>query len=269
MSLRSEAAGTADGRSGVRTRYYGGTAASTYPGAGGDGHGAPAIGQTRSVTESPALLGRHVHLLPLEHAHAGALLAAATEDRSTFGFAPVPWDEATMATYVERALAARAAGDQLPFATWSVDAGRIVGSTRFYGLTPWDWSLTRTVPADGDGDGAAPPIGQRTARPDRAEVGYTWLAPSAQRTPVNTEAKLMMLTHAFEVWRVHAVGIQTDVRNARSRRAIERLGCRLDGILRAERPAADGTIRDSARFSMLAAEWPAAKARLSRRLAAP
>jgi RimJ/RimL family protein N-acetyltransferase len=102
--------------------------------------------------------------------------------------------------------------------------------------------------------------------PDVVDIGFTWLARSAQRTPVNTEAKLLMMGHAFEVWEVHRVALQTDVRNARSRAAIERIGGQLDGILRADRPGADDTVRTSARFSILAAEWPVTKARLTARL---
>ena len=98
------------------------------------------------------------------------------------------------------------------------------------------------------------------------EIGWTWLAAAAQRTPINTEAKLLMLTHAFETWRVHAVKLNTDARNARSRAAIERIGARFDGVLRAHRPASDGGIRDTAAFSLLEAEWPAAKRHLLARL---
>ena len=95
---------------------------------------------------------------------------------------------------------------------------------------------------------------------------WRWLAASAQRTPVNTEAKLLMLAHAFEAWRVHRVSFMTDARNERSRRAILRLGARFDGILRAARPASDGAIRDTAAFSILEAEWPAVRGNLEARL---
>ena len=106
--------------------------------------------------------------------------------------------------------------------------------------------------------------------PDVVDIGFTWLAGSAQRTPVNTEAKLLMMTHAFEVWQVHRVALQTDVRNKRSWAAIERIGGQLDGIMRADRPGADDTVRTSARFSIVAAEWPEVKARLTaRRLRGP
>jgi len=100
------------------------------------------------------------------------------------------------------------------------------------------------------------------------DIGFTWLSGPAQRTPVNTEAKLLMMTHAFETWKVHRVALQTDVRNTRSRAAIERIGGRLDGIMRADRPGADDTVRTSARFSIVVSEWPKVKARLTARLAA-
>jgi RimJ/RimL family protein N-acetyltransferase len=208
------------------------------------------------MPELVSLEGRHVHLLPLGPEHVDGLLAAATRDRSTFGYTPVPWDRAGMAAYVERALTKRAAGEHYPFVTWSVKAERIVGSTRFYDLSTWDWSNlfpgSETL--------------QRHHGLDVAGIGYTWLDPSAQRSPVNTEAKLLMMTHAFEQWEVRVVRIQTDARNIRSRRAIERLGCTLDGVIRAERPAADGGVRDTAVYSMLDREWPVHRQRLVDRL---
>jgi RimJ/RimL family protein N-acetyltransferase len=137
-----------------------------------------------------------------------------------------------------------------------VAARRIVGSTRFYDLATWDWS-SYSPGTDAD---------RRQGRPDVAAIGYTWLEPSAQRSPVNTEAKLLMMTHAFEQWEVRVVRLQTDARNLRSRRAIERLGCTLDGVIRAERPAADGGVRDSAVYSMLDHEWPRHRIQLIRRL---
>ena len=99
------------------------------------------------------------------------------------------------------------------------------------------------------------------------EIGWTWLAADAQRTAINTEAKLLMLGHAFEAWRVRRVNLRTDSRNLRSRAAIERLGAKLDGILRAHMPASDGGVRDTATYSLLATEWPQAKERLAGRLA--
>ena len=153
-----------------------------------------------------------------------------------------------MAAYVEDALTARAAGDELPFATVRRADGRVVGTTRFSDTAPWSWP-----------DGS--PF-QRHHRPDVTEIGHTWLAASAQRTGVNTEAKALMLRHAFEVWEVHLVRLRTDQRNARSRAAIERLGARFEGVRRADRPGADGTVRDSAFYSISRAEWPAVRAHL-------
>ena len=208
------------------------------------------------MTELFTLEGRFVHLLPMGPEHLDGLTAAATGDRSTFGYTPIPWDRSGMSAYVDRALAKRDTGDQYPFVTWSVESRRIVGSTRFYDLTPWEW--TDLFPGSESL--------QRRDRPDVASIGYTWLDPSAQRSPVNTEAKLLMMTHAFEQWEVRAVRIQTDARNLRSRRAIERLGCALDGVIRADRPAADGGVRDTAVFSMLDREWPVHRQRLVDRL---
>jgi len=205
---------------------------------------------------SPVLEGTHVRLEPLSRAHVDGLLAAATGDRSSFTYTHVPDDRAGMAGYVDRALDRAAAGDQVPFATVSVALGRVVGSTRFYELEPWDWTTLSP------GAVAVPATGTL----DRASIGHTWLDPAAQRSPVNTEAKLLLLAHAFDTWGVRAVRLQTDARNARSRAAIERIGCTLDGVLRADRPAADGAVRDSAVFSMLADEWPAARAALVARL---
>jgi RimJ/RimL family protein N-acetyltransferase len=217
------------------------------------------------VGPTVTLAGTSVHLLPLSLDHVDDLVAAATEDRSTYAYAPVPDGRDAMAAVVADALAARDRGEQVPFATWSVAEGRVVGSTRFLRIERWDWSRSARAGRSAVGD---PPLGQRTELPDRCDIGATWLAGSAQRTSVNTEAKLLMLAYAFEVWKVHAVGIQTDVRNVRSRRAIERLDFRLDGVLRVEQPAVDGSLRDTARYSMTAAEWPGARERLRARLAA-
>ena len=202
------------------------------------------------------LEGTHVRLEPLSPDHVDELLEAATGDRSTFAYTLVPSDRPAMAAYVERALDHAAAGDQVPFATRSLALGRVVGATRLYELEPWDWTALEP--------GATPaPHGGVL---DRASIGHTWLGPAAQRTPVNTEAKLLMLGHAFESWGVRAVRLQTDSRNDRSRAAIARLGCSLDGVLRVDKPAPDGAVRHSAVFSMTADEWPAARRRLEGRL---
>ncbi len=107
------------------------------------------------------------------------------------------------------------------------------------------------------------------AEPDAVEIGGTWLAASAQRTSINTEAKLLMLTHAFEAWKVSRVDLKTDARNARSRAAIERIGGKLDGIVRNWQPSLvpgeEGTPRDSALYSIIPSEWPAVKSALQPR----
>lgn len=200
------------------------------------------------------LEGRYVRLAPLTRDHVKPLLAAATSGpRDTFGYTVVAATEAAMSRWVEDALTAHAAGEALPFAVVARAADRVVGSTRFGNVEFWSWP-----PGNPDQRGED--------RPDVVEIGWTWYAPDAQRTGINTEAKLLMLTHAFETWRVHCVRLKTDARNERSRQAILRLGARLDGILRAHMVAADGRVRDSAYYSIVDGEWPEVKARLSARL---
>lgn len=188
-----------------------------------------------------ALAGKHVRLEPLAMTHVDALVTAAGESRDAYTWTWVPHGTDEVTDYVAAALARRDAGLVEPFATvWD---GRVVGSTRFL-LERWK--------------------GNEDVRgvPDVCEIGYTWLAAAAQRTVVNTEAKLLMLTHAFETWRVHRVALRTDARNTRSRAAIERIGAKQDGVLRAFELGVDGSARDTVWFSILRDEWPAAKARL-------
>ena len=192
--------------------------------------------------------------------HVPALVDAASEDRSAYQWTYTPEGTGQMTAYVRDALAKVASGDHVAFATVRKGGGPgssgrdvVVGCTRFCEIFVWQWP-----------PGASH---QRHDVPDVVDIGFTWLSGSAQRTPVNTEAKLLMLTHAFEAWTVHRVALQTDVRNTRSRAAIERIGGRLDGILRADRPGADDTVRTSARFSIVSVEWPDVKARLEARLA--
>ena len=199
------------------------------------------------------LEGRHVRLEPLELGHAGAPLAVAGGPRETYGFTTVPADEPAMLRYIETALRDQETGRALPFATFAPATGRVVGSTRFGNIEFWPWP-----PGN--------PNQRGEDRPDAVEIGWTWLGAAAQRTAVNTEAKLLMLTHAFEEWRVHRVSFMTDSRNERSRNAILRLGARFDGILRAQRPASDGGIRDTAAFSILESEWPMIRRQLQSRL---
>lgn len=203
----------------------------------------------------PVLLqGRHVRLEPLSLAHVPALLEAASGPRDTFSFTQVPSDAASMERYVEIALAAQSQHLALPFATVDLRTGRVVGSTRFGNCEYFVWP---------DGKPRRPPHS-----PDAVEIGWTWLSPEAQRTGINSEAKFLMLAHAFERLFVARVNLRTDARNQRSRAAIERLGARLDGVLRAHTPAYDGAgIRDTATYSILASEWPAVKTALSRKMA--
>jgi RimJ/RimL family protein N-acetyltransferase len=196
--------------------------------------------------ETPLLVGPEVTLRPLSLDDVDALAAAAGESREHYRFSVVPAGREGMRAYIEKVLRKRDAGERLPFVT--VWRGRIVGSTSFIDPAVWDWPAGSAL--------------QRTDRPDAVEIGGTWLAASAQRTRCNTEAKLLMLAHAFERWQVHVVFFKTDERNERSRRAIERLGARPDGVLRGDMPGADGTVRNSAYYSIAAGEWPAVKARL-------
>lgn len=207
------------------------------------------------MREPVILEGHYVRLEPLSETHIDPLVAAASEDRSIYRWNYTPKGHAQMTDYVADAVQKSAAGAQMAFATVRKGHGgedRVVGSTRFYEIAYWQWPAGATR--------------QRHGIPDAADIGYTWLAASARRSPVNTEAKLLMLGHAFETWRVHRVGFTTDARNVGSRAAIERIGGRLDGILRADRPGVDDTVRTSARYSIVAAEWPAIKDRLLARL---
>jgi RimJ/RimL family protein N-acetyltransferase len=211
------------------------------------------VARPRTMVTPVTLEGRWVRLEPLARAHAGGLLAAATGPRDTYGFTLVPGTEAEAVAYIDAALAEQEAGRALPFATVDRATGRVVGSTRLFNIEFWPWPAGNA--------------NQRGAeRPDVVEIGWTWLAADVQRTPINTEAKLLMLAHAFDHWRVHRVSLMTDARNQRSRNAILRLGARFDGVLRAARPASDGAIRDTAAFSILEAEWPAVRSNLQGRL---
>jgi RimJ/RimL family protein N-acetyltransferase len=194
------------------------------------------------------LLGSHVHLEPLDHHHVDGLAAAAASDPSLYQWSPVPQGKAEAARYVDTALAWRDAGTAMPFAIIREDDGVVIGSTRFWNLERWLWPPGH------------PSHGQTV--PDGCEIGYTWLTQSAIRTQANTEAKLLMLTYAFENWQVLRVCFHTDARNQRSRAALERIGGHREGILRAHRMAADYTPRDSVRYSILRAEWPAVQQRL-------
>lgn len=205
----------------------------------------------------PVTLRDDVVLLePLTPEHARRLWEAASAQRGTYALTRVPSSAEDARAYVEVALSEQDRGVSIPFATRDARTGRVLGSTRFMTIERWNW----------------PPPGsplQRTAEhADAVEIGSTWLTLEAQRTAINTHAKLLMLTHAFEVWEVRRVMLKTDARNLRSRAAIERIGARFDGVLRAHMPAFDGGVRDTAFYSILAAEWPEVKARLQARVAA-
>jgi N-acetyltransferase len=179
------------------------------------------------------LRGIEVELRPLELADAAGLAAAASESRNAYGYSPVPDGPLEAERYVRRALSMRSAGLRIPFAIrWQ---GQVVGTTSYSDFQPWEW-----------GAGNAR---QRSDRPDALEIGYTWLAASAQRTRCNTEAKYLLLAYAFDAWNVYRVTFRTDERNERSRAAIQRLGARFEGIRRADIPGRDGTVRNSAMFS--------------------
>ncbi|MBU6317937.1 MAG: GNAT family N-acetyltransferase [Acidobacteria bacterium] len=196
------------------------------------------------------LTGRHVVLEPLAQAHADALVTAADRDRSSFGYTLVPGTDDEMHGYIESLLAAARSDTSVPFVQRLAHSGEVVGCTRFLDLRWWG---DRSTPAE-------------------VEIGGTWLRADVQRTAVNTEAKLLLLAHAFEVWQVHRVAICTDARNERSRTAIARLGAQFEGVLRNHRPAAGhavpvGGARDTAVYSIVTDEWPTVRAGLLARLA--
>jgi len=195
-----------------------------------------------------SLEGKHVRLEPLQPHHIEPLTAASSIDPSLYQWSAVPVGRAATQAYVEAGLIARAAGKAVPFAVVRLADGAVIGSSRFFDIETWPW------PADH-------PNAQR-GLPDGCEIGYTWYTQSAIRTAANTEGKLLMLTHAFETWQMARVCLHTDERNARSREAMERIGCKFEGILRAHRLAVDLIPRNSARYSIVAAEWPEVKQRL-------
>lgn len=198
--------------------------------------------------ETPVLCGRHVRLEPLDHRHTDGLAAASAADPSLYRWSPIPQGKLEAARYITTALEWRDAETALPFATIRLSDGVIIGSTRFFDLERWAWPEGHPL--------------HHHATPDACEIGYTWLTRSAIRSAANTEAKLLMLTYAFETWEVRRVCFHTDVRNHRSRAALERIGGQFEGILRAHRMSADYLPRDSARYSIIASEWPGVKQRL-------
>jgi RimJ/RimL family protein N-acetyltransferase len=197
------------------------------------------------------LEGKDVRLRPLALGDVEALAAAAAEARDTFSWTWVPDGIDETRKMAETALKQRREGTRYPLVT--VYRERIVGWTSYFRIEFWDWPEGH------------PQFGRTT--PDAVEIGGTWLSRSAQRTRCNTEAKLLMLRHAFDVWNVHRVHFETDERNTRSRNAIARLGAKLEGIRRADRPGRDGAVRNSARYSITADEWPAVEGNLKEKLA--
>lgn len=198
------------------------------------------------------LTGRFVQLVPLAREHAAGLLDAAQRDRRSYGYTVVPADLSSMQSYIDGILDEAAHDRMVPFAQRRLADGALVGCTRYMNLV---WWAGRDTPVE-------------------VEVGGTWLAADAQRTPINTEAKLLLLGHAFDRWHVCRVAICTDARNAQSRAAIERLGATFEGVLRKHRPSAGdlgtpGTARDTAVYSIVDGEWPAVRDRLEARLTEP
>jgi len=197
-----------------------------------------------AFAEPVTLEGRHVRLEPMAHAHAAAIATALAEAAADGAMweskvTTIPGPGSARA-YVDTALKEMDAGVSLPFVTIDRASGRAVGSTRFMNIE---------------------------APHRRLEIGTTWIGRSFQRTAINTEAKYLMLRHAFETLKCIAVDLRTHEKNAQSRAAIERLGATLDGMLRNHRIMPDGSLRNTATYSIIDAEWPAVKARLEARLA--
>jgi RimJ/RimL family protein N-acetyltransferase len=189
---------------------------------------------------SPLTLdGRHVRLAPLSESHLEALCAVGL-DEALWRLSTVRMqNRQDMAEYVATALADQARGAALPFVTIERSSNRVIGSTRFGNI-------------------------DRSNR--RVEIGWTWLARPWQRTAANSEAKLLMLRHAFETWGCLRVELKTDALNQQSRQAMLRIGAKEEGILRNHMLVWDGRRRDSAYYSILDTEWPAVKAGLEGRL---
>jgi len=183
-----------------------------------------------------------IRLEPLDLRHHDGLAAAAADGELwnlRFTSVPAPLETAA---YIERALKQQAEGYRLPFAVIDLATARVLGSTGYHDLVP---------------------------ELDRVEIGYTWYARSAQRSHVNTAAKLLLMSHAFDTLGAMVVGFRTDNFNFASQRAIERLGAKRDGVIRHAYRRRDGTVRDEVRYSVIAAEWPEVKAHLTWQLSRP
>ncbi len=196
---------------------------------------------TAAWTRSLVLQGERVRLEPLDARHVPDLLEAAADPATwTWLFGRLD-DEAAMRAWLADALRARDAGTEMPFATLDARTGRVVGSTRYLAI----------VPAH-----------------RRLEIGWTWLAPATWGTGINVEAKLLLLTHAFDELGAMRVELKTDARNDRSRAAILALGAEFEGIFRKHMRMPDGRIRDSAWYAITDDDWPAVRSRLEARVAA-
>ncbi|MFF0645774.1 GNAT family N-acetyltransferase [Streptomyces tendae] len=197
--------------------------------------------------KGPVLEGTLVRLEPLGHQHAADLAVAAEEERGTYDFTSVPRAD-EVGSYIDAHLATAATGRLAPYAQVSLVTGRAIGATAYW--EPRSWLTDDAL--------------------DAVEVGFTWLARSTQGTGINAEAKLLLFRHAFEVWGVSRVDLKTDARNERSRAAIERTGARFEGVLRnwsrSWAPGEEGRLRDSAIYSITAAEWPGCRERLEDRV---
>lgn len=198
------------------------------------------------------LTGSHIRLEPLELRHAEALAAASAVDPTLYQWTPVPQGLPETTRYIQTALEWLAAGTAVPFAVVRLSDNVVIGSTRYWNIERWQWPAYNARYGN--------------THPDVGEIGWTWYTASAIRTAANTEGKFLMLQHAFENWKTIRINLHTDSRNLRSQRAMERIGFLREGVLRAHKIASDGAIRDSVRYSMIAAEWPAAKQRLLERL---
>lgn len=196
-----------------------------------------------AIVDVPVLVGQYVRLEPPSMVHAADLAVAAEEDRSSFAYTRVARAD-EMEDYIVTQAGRRDEGTMLPFAQVRQDSGRAVGCTAHWDFRTWPTSAELCA----------------------VEIGYTWLAPSAQRTGINREAKLTLFTYAFETLGVVRVDLKTDARNERSHRAIEGVGATFEGVLRrwslSHAAGEQGSLRDSAMFSVIADEWPAVKAEL-------
>jgi N-acetyltransferase len=197
--------------------------------------------------------GDIVRLEPLLPEHVEPLNEASRGFREAYRWSFVPEGIEETRRYVETALSWQSDGLAVPFVIARIASGKIIGSTRFFNIERWNW----------------PPGHERYGNkdPDAVEIGYSWLAADSLRSGANVEAKMLLLTYAFEMWRVLRVCFHTDFRNERSRRALSALGATFEGFLRSHRMAADFTPRTSARFSIIQSEWHEIKTRLLARLA--